>query len=319
VIAFSKDMAELKEARRMRILSYDGYAEVTTLLEDFDWFREHAPDDYEQVSRESVHDFQGRDLLIQHYEDYAPTDDAEYYFELSEDRYKAKDIEGRNAALDRAIELDPTNTHYILTRARYAYWLASYRRYKPELHADWRKALPDLDYVIAFSQDPEEVQDAYELRSFCYEALGEIDKLIHNLSWLIDHDDEKSSSFNLFRWRAIHYEKQGRFAEAIADYEQAFHLNPDDRYPAVPLKLLFLSGNYERTIEESSKVITSATGRDLLAATLYIRSKALHRLGRTAEALIDVQRIVELRGKGETVEEYLLSHPLDAGLGPKSS
>jgi tetratricopeptide (TPR) repeat protein len=105
------------------------------------------------------------------------TQDAAYYAKRSSERFESGDIEGGDADLNRAIELDPDNVEYRWERGRF--------RYNAEEYA---LMVEDISKIIEVSSDLDDLQEAYILLSIAYDALGQDQELISgfglaNQSW----------------------------------------------------------------------------------------------------------------------------------------
>jgi tetratricopeptide (TPR) repeat protein len=231
-----------------------------------------------------------------------------HYLERSEDAL---------ADLDRAIELDSEFAEAYIERAKYYLWYAD----------DDEQALADLDRALELAPD---LAEAWGLRGEFYFEREEYDLALPDLTHTVELDPEDDWAWEMMG--ASHY-WLGEYEEAIASYDEAIQLEPGDLDPYYDRAFAYLEmGELDAALEDFNKVLLLepehsgahyGRGRVHIAAGRYEeaiadftevmkdeeqeyewpyfeednpyidRALAYRALGRTEEALVDLDRLIE--------------------------
>lgn len=137
---------------------------------------------------------------------------AIFYQHLIEVYRKRKDWDNVITNLTKLIQLNPTNTDFLLERAKL------YERPKK----DFDRAIADYSKVIEL--DPQDSWN-YLNRGYAYQRQNLTDKAIADFTKIIEM--EPTNSFPYY-CRARAYFEAGRYKEARGEFEKGIRLNPND-------------------------------------------------------------------------------------------
>lgn len=225
---------------------------------------------------------------------------AEYYFNLAEDDFKTKDLEGSFNNLNRAIELDPNNIIY--------YWTRGMRRAHLE---DYDLAVPDFTKVIEFGSDLEDIAAAYLQRATCYELLQQREKLLSDLDWLIKHGKGDS---HIYAWRADCHRRLNHLREAIEDFSAAIQLAPEnDELLLQRARTAYAIELYDEAIIDLTQILVlGKPHHNFLAAVYRWRANANYKMNKLEEAFQDFSQMSIMYGLSPfaNVADYLSDYSL---------
>jgi tetratricopeptide (TPR) repeat protein len=205
------------------------------------------------------------------------TQDAAYYAKRSSERFESGDIEGGDADLNRAIELDPDNVEYRWERGRF--------RYNAEEYA---LMVEDISKIVEVSSDLDDLQEAYILLSIAYDALGQDQELIAALDWRINHGGDASC----YDWRANLRLKAGDSEGAIDDLTKALEMAPGNTtFQLQRARAYYFAKRYEAAIADLTQIFDSDESAPRFLAIVYSwRGRAYYHLGEYDKALADFNK-----------------------------
>lgn len=207
--------------------------------------------------------------------------------------------------LEQALVLDPNYAH-AYAGLGYAYTLKGQFFTQPEL----------LPTAVEFFQKAIELQpmlaDGYSGLGMAFVAMGREDDAIGALRRALSFASQNADVHNtLGRAYAI---GKGLFPQAVAEYEQALKLNPEDAWSAQQIALCSAyTGDYERGEQAARQAIKGqeealSGNRGVLLIGSYIRLAHLYNLqGRYDDAIAECYReIVSLRNSTHALKERAL-------------
>jgi len=160
------------------------------------------------------------------------TGDNDYYYRQLAEAYHGRggehSHENRDKAIadyTRAIELDPTNAKYYLSRAGIYETLADMYRDHGEVSKEvdsYNKAI--ADYTKAIELDPEAAW-GYFGRGQCYAGNEDYHKAIKDYTRAIELGEH---GWSVYWWRAYAYENLGDKDKALSDYRKVLELSEDE-------------------------------------------------------------------------------------------
>ncbi|MBI1258746.1 MAG: tetratricopeptide repeat protein [Chloroflexi bacterium] len=209
------------------------------------------------------------------------TQDAEFYFKRSAERYKAGDVSGGDADLDQAIALAPDNLEYRWERGMLR------MRYQAEQH---ELALEDFSKIIELSTDIEELDRAYGWRLVSYDALGLKQALLADLDWLIAHD---LADALLYSWRSHLLYDLERYEEALEDVNKAIEMAPKHMdYLVDRARIYEQLKRYEDEINDLTSWMKSVRDSLLLNMLYMDRATAFFKIGNKEQAYADFEEAI---------------------------
>ena len=128
----------------------------------------------------------------------------------------------------------------------------------------------------------------------CAEGTGDLDLDIEHCTRAIDSGDLSDENVAIiFNNRGFAYHEKGEYEWAIAYYDLAIQLNPDNAYPLSNRgKAYAHKGEYDRAIADYDQVIRLKPD---LALAFYNRGIAFQRKGEYDRAIRDYDRAIELK------------------------
>lgn len=111
------------------------------------------------------------------------------------------------------------------------------------------------------------------------------------------YKDVKDSLHKMYSYRGMSYSKQGKYKEALADYEQADKLKPNNIEYVVGLgQIAFETKAYDKVIAAFTKAIGlyKPHQKNELAFAYYARGRAHHELKSKEKAKKDLEKAIEL-------------------------
>jgi len=156
--------------------------------------------------------------------------------------------------------------------------------------------------IDAKSEPPLRLAQAYNLRAVVHQRMSQPDKAIGDFSQAIQlmKDAGKSDwelAFTYFM-RANTYRAKGDLDQAIADHSESIRIAPGwDKSYNDRGAIYFQKGDFARALDDISKVISFRPDSPRVADPYAIRAMLQHRMGRSAEALLDADRAVALNGR----------------------
>ena len=156
--------------------------------------------------------------------------------------------------------------------------------------------------IGAASEPPLRLAQAHNLRAVVYQRMGQPDKAIADFSQAIQlmRDGGRSDwelAFTYFM-RANTHRAKGDLDQAIADHSESIRVAPDwDKSYNDRGAIYFQKGDFARALDDISKVISLRPDSPRVADPYAIRAMLQHRMGRSAEALLDADRAVALNGR----------------------
>jgi tetratricopeptide (TPR) repeat protein len=199
---------------------------------------------------------------------------SKLYIEEARKKNSQNDIEGAIKAIDTAIQLDAQNIEYYQLRATLL-----------ESKKDYQLAAEDLTKIIEISTDIEVRIEAYRKRVGIYEKLGQVDKLMEDLTWLIDHG---FGTYGLYAWRGSYNLKLEKSESAIQDFSKVYELSGNKGDLFNRARAYYQSKQYENSLKD---IITLLNANDLYPVLLInaytLRGRILYKMGKYEDALRD--------------------------------
>ncbi len=111
------------------------------------------------------------------------------------------------------------------------------------------------------------------------------------------YKNEKDSLHRMYSYRGQNYYMQKNYAKALADYEQADKLNPNNlNYLVGIAQLAFETKDFQKVVNTFTKIIPmyKPNQKNELAFAYYGRGRAFHELKNKDKALQDLNKAIEL-------------------------
>ncbi len=219
---------------------------------------------------------------------------AERFFKLALEYIHNSNYISALSALDRAIQLDPENPKYYLKRGA--------------LTSDFDEyafGVEDFTKVIAYSNDLDELTEAYSYRCSADEHLGRIDELLSDLTWLIDH---KEGDPLLYSWRGVYEQRRKQFEAALKDFDAAYQLLPTGDNLLKRAQAYYSLERYDEALQHLTQILSMKNLHSNFLATVYRwRGSAYYKPGNHRKALADFSEELRLKGVDpvDTVVEYI--------------
>ena len=131
----------------------------------------------------------------------------------------------------------------------------------------------------------------------CAEGTGNLNLDIEHCTRAISSGDLSDENLaTIFNNRGFAYHEKGEYDRAIADYDRAIQLNPDDAYPLSNRGNAHEhKGEYDRAIADYDQVIKLKPDH---ALSFYNRGIAFRLKGEYDRAIRDYDRAIELKPDG---------------------
>lgn len=182
------------------------------------------------------------------------------------------------AEYDKAIELNPTYPNSWNDRGAAKSWLGH-----------WQEAIADYDKAIELNP---RYGKAYENRGKAYGALGDNARAAEDLNRAAKIDSSNKGADKIIE-EALALVQRGKFKEALALYNQAAKIYPDNQFVFVNRGNLYNNNfrDYDKAIADYNKTIEI---NPKFSWPYHNRAVALGRLGRWDEAIVDYGRAIEI-------------------------
>lgn len=144
-------------------------------------------------------------------------------------------------------------------------------------YGNYERAIEYYDKVIALNEN---LDEAYNGKAKCLEALGEYEKSLEYCDKALEQNNNMADAYNT---KGDALSSLSRFEEALENYKKAFELEPDESLCANNIAYTFnCLEKYEDALKYSEKAIKLNKNND----SAYInKGYALEGLGKTSEAL----------------------------------
>lgn len=220
------------------------------------------------------------------------TENAEFYFNRSEERYRNRDYLGGDADRARAIALDPDNLEYRWERGE-SRWSGAYDNKK-----EWAFpiAIEDLTRIIEVSTDREEVYDAYRKRALLYERYSQFEDLIADMGWLIEHEKNDAGRCHVLVWRGGHLLRMGHPERAVQDFTVALQISPQDTMILIQRARAYDElEQYDDAVEDLSRILSAKPEDTVSIPSAYFTLGKIHyKCGRKKEAFDSFKKSLDL-------------------------
>jgi tetratricopeptide (TPR) repeat protein len=215
---------------------------------------------------------------------------AAFYFERANTRFRDGEVDSAYADLDTAINLEPDNWEYRYIRAQL--------RDEAE---QYELAVEDYSVMVTMNADLDKLEQIHHRRAVVYEKLGLYERLLEDLTWLINHGAGDSL---LYAWRGYHHYRLGHHQESLADYLRAHDLAPENNGIALQLaRSRYQVGQYNTVINEMTALLEQVQEHpSLLSSAHYWRGESYLRLGHSDQAEQDFAESRRLNGLVDKVD-----------------